>query len=130
MSAEVQKAIYDALVAASISGVQHIRDAPVRTPTENDFPFIEIGNSQDIPADAGGDEGVEHFIDVHAYSRSGAQKQIKEIAQAIRAALHGQDLTVTGKASAHCWLDSARIMQDRDGQTSHSIQTFQVIHRE
>lgn len=130
MSAEVQKAIYDALVAAPISGVRHIRDTAITKPSDNDFPFIEIGNSQDIPDDAGGDEGVSHFIDIHSYSRADGQKQIKQIAQAIRDALHGADLTVSGKVSAHCWLDSARTMQDRDGETRHCIQTFQIIHRE
>lgn len=130
MSAEVQKAVYDALVAASISGVRQIRDTAIVAPSDNDFPFIEIGNSQDIPADAGGDEGVEHFIDIHSYSRASGQKQIKDIAQAIRDALHGQTLTASGKASVHAWLDSARTMQDRDGQTRHCVMTFRIIHRE
>lgn len=129
MSAAVQKAVYDALVAASIAGVREVRDRPIIAPTADDFPFIEIGAAQDIPADAGGDDGIEHYVDIHAYSRATGQRQIKTIAEAIYAALHGVTLTVVGKATAHCWLDGGRIITERDGMTTHSIQTFQIIHR-
>lgn len=130
MSAEVQRSVYNALVAASLPGVSTIRDTPITKPSSSDYPFIEIGSSQDIPVDAGGDYGVEHYIDVHSYSRTDGQLQIKQISGAIYDALHGTDLLVEGKASAHCWLDTSRIIADRDGLTRHSVQTFRIVHRE
>jgi len=128
-SQEVQKAVYDAIVGAAISGVVSVRDNPNRSPGGADFPFIEIGASQQIPADAGGDTGIEEFIDIHCYSRSGGQKEVKTIMGAIYAALHQQTLTVTGRVSACCWLDDSRVLNESDGLTRHGVQTFRITHR-
>jgi hypothetical protein len=129
MNAEVQKAVYAALNAAAIANVTQIRDTPIAKPTDSNFPFIEIGAGQALPADAGGDTGLEEYIDLHVYSRNAGQKQVKEIMQAVYAALHQQSLTVSGKASAHCFLDSSRVIETPDGLTRHGILTFQIIHR-
>lgn len=128
-SAEVQKEIYEALVAASISGVTVIRDTPINEPGASDFPFIEIGNSQALPVDAGGDEGLEEYVDIHSYSRANGQKEIKVIMAAIYDALHHQTLTVTGRTTAFCWLDGSRVLDQPDGLTRHGVQTFKIIHR-
>lgn len=128
-SAEVQKEIYEALVAASISGVQHIRDKPISAPTNADFPFIEIGASQTVADDAGGDSGLEEYIDIHCYSRAGGQKEIKQIMGSVYTALHHQSLTVSGRDTAFCWFDDGRVVGDPDGLTLHGIQTFKITHR-
>lgn len=129
MNAEVQKAVYEALVAAAISGVVRIRDTPVAKPALADFPFIEIGAGQALPVDAGGDGGLEEFIDLHVWCRSGGQKQVKQIMTAVKAALHHQSFTISGLASAHCWLDDARVVAMADGLTQHGVMTFQITHR-
>jgi hypothetical protein len=129
MNANLQKAIFDAITAASISGVVQIRDRPISKPTSADFPFIEIGSAQIIPSDAGGDTGVEEYIDIHTWSRASGQLQTKTIMASIYAALHGQTLTVSGRATAYCWLDSARLVGQPDGLTLGGIQTFRIHHR-
>jgi hypothetical protein len=129
MNAEVQKAIFLALTAASISSVTQIRDTPIVAPTAANFPFIELGASQALPEDAGGDTGLEEYFDIHTWSRTAGKLQTKQIMTAIYNALHGQTLTVTGRATAHCWLDSARILEAPDGLTRHGLQTFRIIHR-
>jgi hypothetical protein len=129
MNAEVQKAVFLALTATNIASVTEIRDTPIAKPTSANFPFIEIGAGQALPADAGGDTGAEEYLDLHVYSRTGGQKQVKEIMTAIYAALHQQTLTVTGRTSAHCFYDSSRVIDTPDGLTRHGIMTFQIIHR-
>ncbi len=133
-SHEVQKAVFDALTAAAISDVTTIRDTPILEPSPADYPFIQIGSSQTIPLDTNGsdgtgDDGVEEFFDIHSWSRTTGQKQIKEIMSAIYAALHHQNLTVTGRPSVLCVFDGGRVIDDPDGQTRHSIQTFKITHR-
>lgn len=129
MNAEIQKAVYQALSSAAIPGVVRIRDTPVAKPSDADFPFIEIGGGQALPADAGGDSGLEEYIDLHVWSRSGGQRQVKEIMTAAKAALHQQSFTVSGLASAHCWLDSERVIAEADGLTRHGVMTMKIIHR-
>lgn len=133
-SLQVQTAIYAALDAANISGVTQIVDAPISTPAKTDFPFIQIGESQVIPDDTGGtdgsgDTGREEYLDIHTWSRYRGQNEIKTIMAAIYTALHHQSLTVTGRASANCWLDDERVRDDPDGITRHGIQTFKISHR-
>ena len=128
-SYEVQKAIFSAITAASISGVVSIIDNPNTEPTSADFPYIQISSSQVIPADAGGDEGKEEFIDIHTWSRYRGQKEVKTIMGAIYDALHHQSLTVTGRNTAFCWLDDERVIDAPDGLTRNGIQTFKITHR-
>lgn len=129
MIAGVQKAIFDALVAAAIPGVTTIRDTPIRVPTASDFPFIEFGASQALPVDAGGDDGLELYFDIHSYSRTGGQKQLHDVMAAIYAALHHQSFTVAGADSCHCWLDRDRVITEPDGETRHGVQTFRIEYR-
>jgi hypothetical protein len=129
MNSEVQKSVFAALTAANIASVTEIRDTPIANPSTANFPFIEIGAGQVVPVDAGGDTGAEEYLDLHVYSRTGGQRQVKEIMTAIYAVLHQQSLTVSGKASAHCFHDSSRVIDTPDGLTRHGIMTFQIIHR-
>lgn len=129
MNPEVQRAVYNALSLANIADVTQIRDTPIAAPGESDFPFIEIGASQTLEADAGGDTGIEEYLDIHCWSRKAGQKQVKQIMSAIYGALHGQTLTVAGRSSAFCWQDSARVTGQPDGKTRHGMQTFRIIHR-
>lgn len=131
---ELQKAIYAVLTAASISGVQSIRDNPNTEPSTSDYPFIEISTSQDLADDTGGDdgtgdEGLETYFDIDVWSRYRGQKEVKEIMGAVYDALHHQSLTVTGRSTAFCWLDDKRIIDSPDGLTRHGIMTFKITHR-
>lgn len=131
-SANLQTAIYQALVAADLTGVTVITDSPIMKPTDANFPFVEIGNSQAIPADAGGDEGLEEFVDIHVWTRSAStlgQAQAKTIAGEIYDVLHHAVLTVSGRATAYCFLDAQRILGEEDGLTHHAILTFRIHHR-
>jgi hypothetical protein len=129
MNAEVQKAIYAALNAAAIASVTEIRDTPITKPTGANFPFIELGATQAIPADAGGDTGIEEYIDIHVYSRAGGQRQVKDIMGAVYTVLHHQALTVTGRATAFCFLEDSRTLTEADGLTRHGVMTFRIDHR-
>jgi len=128
-SYEVQKAVYSLLDGASISGVVSIVDNPKTEVSAADYPFIEIGSSQTIPADAGGDTGKDEFIDIHTWSRYRGQKEVKNIMGAVYDALHHQSLTVTGRNTAFCWLDDERVIDAPDGLTRHGVQTFKITHR-
>lgn len=126
-SAEVQKAIYEALIAVSVA--TQVRDTPIAAPGAADFPFIEIGPSQQLPDDAGGDTGIEEFVDVHCYSRAAGQREVKDMMGAIHSALHHRTLVVAGRETAHCWFDGGRVLVEPDGLTRHGVQTFRIVHR-
>jgi len=133
-SLAVQGAIRTALISPAITGIQSVRDTPDTTPTDSDFPFIHIGESQIIPDDttntaSGGDGGVSEFVDLHVWSRYRGQKEVKELAAVIYDRLHGASLTVTGRASALSWVRNRQVLTDTDGLTRHGVISLEIIHR-
>ena len=138
---ELQKAIVAALTEdspASIAGgriYDRIPDAASQTPLpDSAFPYVQIGEADAIPDDvstsAGGqDDGEAETITIHAWSRYAGQKEVKQIMQQIKDRLHGQSLTVTGRASALVHVRSRRAFLDPDGKTRHGVVAVEVIHR-
>lgn len=105
-----------------------------RPPQNVTFPYVEFGPGQTIPDDVsttsgGSDLGVEEYIDLHVWSAQAGQKETKDIMDAIKSALHGESLTVTGRASALCWIDGMRIVREADGVRTQGIVTVKVMHR-
>lgn len=133
-SFDLQTVIYQTLDGASISGVVKVVDHPIDKPTDSDYPFIEIADTQIIPNDAsdgagGTDKGQDEYIDIHVWSRYHGKKEVKQIMGAIYSLLHHQSLVVPGRSSAYCWLDNALVRNDKDGKTRQGIQTFKITHR-
>lgn len=138
---ELQKAIktlLDATIPEVISGGRIYDQAPdaaaATDAPEGEFPFVLIGESDSIPADVSassgaGDDGEAESITLHVWSRYRGQKEIKQIMQQIKDRLHGVSLTVTGRASALCFVRMRRSFLDPDGRTRHGILTVEVIHR-
>lgn len=126
----LQLAIYTALTGASVAGGR-VYDRPQSNVA---FPYVEIGEAQVIPDDVsttsgGSDQGLSEFVDLHIWSDYQGQKEAKDIADAIRTALHETTLTVTGRASALCFQRNARILRDPDGVRTHGVMSFEIIHR-
>lgn len=120
---ELQKGIYDALVAAAVAGGR-IYDNPPKQPT---FPYVTIGDEQLVSDgdDAGGcDTGDEVSVDVHVWSRpgTGSKAQAKTLAAAAVAAL--RTVSVSGHAVTLAEPDTVRTFRDPDGVTEHSVITF------
>lgn len=127
----LQTALYSALTVANVASGR-IYDRPPQSVT---FPYVEIGESQAIPDDVStttaepGDDGVAETLDLHVWSREAGQKEAKDIAAAIKFALHGQSLAVDGRASALAWVRSIRMLRDPDGKTTHGVVTVEIVHR-
>lgn len=135
-----QQALYAKLSAGLLSPLVGVRiyDAPpqpVGAPIPaTEFPYVEIGDRQVIPDDAaastgGSDDGVSDFFDLHIWSRHQGKKEIAQITDVLHTMLHGQTLTVSGRASALSWIRSVRTIRDPDGITQHGIVNVEIIHR-
>lgn len=123
-SAAVHIAIYDALVAAGVSGGRVYDDVP-EVPT---FPYTQIGVSQTITDDVTCRDGGDEFLDLHVWSRQRGQVETKQIMDAIHVALHDQPLTVTGRDATLVRVDRTRTLEDPDGLTRHGVVTVRVHH--
>ncbi|QFT31813.1 hypothetical protein FIV00_15075 [Labrenzia sp. THAF82] len=127
----LQQAVYAALVAAALPHVVKIVDHRIERPKANDFPYVQIGeDGQSLQDDVSCADGSQEILNLHTWSRSRGQKQIKEIMGAIHGALHNTALTVSGLVSCHVFVESGRILDDPDGKTRHGVTTLRIYCRE
>lgn len=126
--AALQKGLYSHLVGRSpaIADDRIYDDVPQNVT----YPFVEIGDTQDIPDDtSGGDRGMSTFVDLHTWSRYRGKLQVKQIQDQLHGALHGVSLSIAGRVSALAWVRSQRAFNDADGVTRHGVTTVEIIHR-
>jgi hypothetical protein len=119
---ELQQAVYAALVSAV--------DVPVlaNAPQDEPVPYVDIGESDSLPADVQCRDGLEETITIHVWTKYGSQKQAKRIMSDIREALHLKDITVSGRSKAMAVVTTTRLFTDGDNEFLHGVITLRVNH--
>jgi len=119
----LQKAIYDALIAANIAGGRVYDDIP-----ENPiFPYLLIGESVEQSDDGTGTSGSDSVETIHVWSRQRGFKETKNITGQIYDALHQKKLSVNGRDTAHTFWDGSLTRRDSDGITRQGIVRIRVV---
>jgi hypothetical protein len=85
------------------------------------FPFITLGQSVIRDWSTGTEDGAEHNLTLHVWSRSGGKKQVQEILEAIRAVLHDQPLALADHHLVNLRHEFSEARLDPDGDTFHGI---------
>lgn len=122
-SAELQTAIYDALVAdvgvGALVGDRIYDGAPEKAA----FPYITFGPTQQIMDDMDCVEGERHYIQLDAWDRSQGRKvNAKRISDAVKAALHDKSLSLADPyAVGEFLVEDIRVIIDKDRITAHGI---------
>jgi hypothetical protein len=80
----------DSSVSALLDG--RIHDEPPASPA---YPYVTIGRTETRPWGGLNGEGVEHALTLTCVSRFGGAEEAKAVVAAMRAALHGAELTLT-----------------------------------
>jgi len=118
----LQRGIYQALAGSSdvtaLLGGAHIYD---HAPQGSSFPFITLGQSVVRDWSTGTEDGAEHDLTLHVWSRAGGKKQVHEIIEAIRAALHDQTLALTDHHLINLRQEFSEARLDPDADTFHGI---------
>ena len=122
-SAELQKAIFDALVADAAVGAlvgDRIFD---NGPAGATFPYVSFGPTQEIEDDEECIDCEEHIVQIDIWDRSqGRLVNAKRINAAIKAALHDAELSLPDPyALAFIRVRETRAFLDQDGITAHGI---------
>jgi hypothetical protein len=76
----LQQAIFAALTTdaplnALLGGTRIYDDVPVRA----DFPYVTFAGSSERDWSTGGEDGREHILTLHVWSRAGGRKEAHEI---------------------------------------------------
>lgn len=111
---EIQKALYTALTAASLTVVD---SAPQASDGGSDtpFPYVEVGAIVVAAWDTRSENGFDYVARVHTRSRSGSMKEAKDIQGAIYSALHYQALTISGLNHILIRRETSQVSRAADG---------------
>ncbi len=118
----LQQAIFsklanDAQTAAALGGPRIYDDVPARA----EFPFMTFGQSTERDWSTGTDEGYEHTVTLHAWSRGRGRKEAQAVIYAARDALHDQNLSLAGHRLINLRHECSEVRRDNDGETFHGI---------
>jgi hypothetical protein len=126
-SLALQKAIHAALIADAAVGAvisDRIHDAAPRNAV---FPFVTFGDARVGDWSTGTEEGAEHRLLIHVWSRQRGKAECWAIIEAVRAVLHEAALDVDGHALVNLRVEAAEVGQDRDGITWHGVMRLRAV---
>ena len=126
-SLALQKAVFAALVAGSGVGAligDRIFDAAPRNAT---FPYATFGDARVTDWSTGTEDGAEHRLVLHLWSRERGKTEAWAAIEAIRATLHNAALDLDGHALANLRFEAADVGRDPDGITWHGIARFRAV---
>jgi hypothetical protein len=114
----LQKAVHVALTAASAvtaltGGVRIFDDVPRNAV----FPYVTHGESVVRDWSTATDEGHEHTVSIHVWSRGAGRKQAHEILGAIEQALDHNALTLDGHRLISLRHEYSEVRREGDGET-------------
>jgi hypothetical protein len=125
----LQGAIFAALCADA--GLKSVLGDPPRVydevPREAVMPYLVIGDGKESDWSTATDTGTEHALVLHVWSRARGRKESKTIAEAVRAALDGAGLALTGHTLIDIQYQSSEFLRRSDGRTYHAILRFRAV---
>jgi hypothetical protein len=108
---------------ASLVGARAYEAVP---PQETLYPFISVGGWTDTDAGEKDVPGDDTTFVINCWSRAGT-KETAMLADAVRATLHEQSLTVLGFQAVFVRHASTVYMLDPDGKTYHAAATYRIL---
>jgi len=75
----------------------------------------------------GTEDGAEHLLTLHVWSRTGVKKQVHDIIEAIKSTLHDQPLTLVDHELVNLRHEFSEARPDPDGYTFHGIVRYRAV---
>lgn len=124
----LQHSIYQALASSpdvtTLLGGARIYDDP---PQAASFPFVTLGQSVVRDWSTGTEDGAEHELTLHVWSRAGGKKEVQAIMEAVRGALHDQPLSLADHHLVNLRHEFSEARLDPDGDTFHGIVRYRAV---
>ncbi len=124
----LQKAVFAALAAdATLTGLIGPGRIHDDAPQQAAFPYLTFGQSTARDWSTATDEGAEHVLTLHVWSRAAGKKEAHAVMRAVRQALHDQPLTLEDHRLVNLRHDCSGTARDPDGETVHGIVRFRAV---
>jgi len=125
----LQQAVFAALSADA--GVKAVLGDPARIfdkpPGDAQLPYLLIGDGTEEDWGTASDDGAEHALTLHAWSRAGGRKEARAILAAVYAVLHDASLTVSGHSLVNLRFVLSQILVESDGLIYHAIARYRAV---
>lgn len=108
------------LIANPVRLYQDVIPAPT-------FPYITIGETQDLPDLAECIDGWEIYLTLHVWSRRGGFAESRRIGAALDDALHNQAPALEGYRCLLMERHSTHYLTDPDNNTRHGVVVFRAL---
>lgn len=127
-AADLQKAVYTALddntdLVAALGGAK-IYD---HNPEKAAFPYIVLGRANSVDWSTSTEDGNEHLITIHIWSKRSARQQIYSIQQLVQESLHDVILTAQDHDIINLRLELSEARRDRESGHMHGIMRFRAV---
>lgn len=124
----LQQSVYatlvnDMAVLALLGGARIYDDVPQGT----DFPYLTIGQSTVRDWSTGSEEGDEHTLTLHVWSRESGRKETHALMGALREALHDRSLTLSGHRLINLRHEFSDARREPDGDTYHGVVRYRAV---
>lgn len=127
-SLALQTAIVAALRAsAGVTGLVAADRILDHVPQGTRFPYVTLGQSSERDWSTGSDEGREHILTLHVWSRAAGKREVHEIMGAMRVALHDQPLALAGWRLVNLRHEYSDARRESDGETVHGLVRFRAV---
>ncbi len=124
---ELQKAVYQVLIADgplnTLLGAPNVFDD---VPRDSVFPYVTFGQSLERDWSTATEDGNEHIVTMHVWSRENGRREVFEVMKAVRDALHDQALALTGYALINLRHEFSDARREPDGETYHGIVRYRA----
>ena len=124
----LQRAIHaalagDGVLVGLLGGPQVFDDAPQAT----GFPFVTLGATTERDWSTATEDGAEHIVTLHVWSRKAGRKEAREIMEAMKGVLHDRPLAVDGHRLVNLRHEFSEARRDADGETYHGIVRYRAV---
>lgn len=124
----LQRSIYETLTGSaeltSRLGGEGIYSSP---PPAAEFPFITIGQSVTRDWSTGTEDGSEHSVTLHIWSRADSALEVHEITEIVRNLLNDQALALDSHHLINLRHEFSQARIDPDGETLHGIVRYRAV---
>ncbi len=124
----LRRGIYQALAGSpdlgALIGGTRIYGDPAQAAS---YPFITLGQSLLRDWSTGTEDGAEHLLTLHVWSRAGGKKQVHDIIEAIKSTLRDQPLALVDHDLVNLRHEFSEARPDPDGDTYHGIVRYRAV---
>ena len=121
----LQQAVYAALLADS--GVAALAGIYDDVPDDAAMPYVVIGEDRESDWSTTTESGSQHILSIHVWSRAAGHREAKLLCDAVRAALDGAALTVSGATLIDIRYQATQYSRESDGRTIRAVLTFRAV---